>query len=82
MPALLFTRLRNRVWAVKQEGGHLLVWVLPSVDSAVDALGWLLPFDLSRRDLNALALASVTILNGEHITTQHHRNPATPTHPE
>ena len=52
-------RLRHRVRAVEQEDRDLLVGLLADVHRAMNALGWLFPLDLSRRDLNALALASI-----------------------
>jgi hypothetical protein len=62
--------LRHRIWPAEQEDGDLLVRLLPHVYGAVNALGGLLPFHLSRRDLDAMALAAIAILDQENIPTE------------
>ena len=71
---LFLGRLRHGVRAVEQEDRDLFVGLLADVHSAVNSVGWLLPVNLFRRDLNALALAAVTVLNGEEIASQDQRH--------
>jgi hypothetical protein len=75
LPALLDTRLWNRVRAVEQEDCDLFVSLLADIRGAVNALGWLLPLDLSRRNLDAMALSSIAVLDQKHIPAQHDRYP-------
>jgi hypothetical protein len=69
---LFLGRLHHCVWAVEQENRDLFVGLRADIYSPMNTVGWLLPLDLSRRDLNALALAAVTVLNGEEIAFQDH----------
>ena len=69
---LFLGRLRDCVRAVEQQDRDLLVGLLADVHSAVNALGWLLLVNLSRRDLNALAPGSITVLNAKQIASQDH----------
>jgi hypothetical protein len=69
---LLLGRLRYCVWAVEQEDCNLLVGLLTDIHRPMNTGARLFPLDLSRRDLNALALAAVTVLNGEEIASQDH----------
>jgi hypothetical protein len=62
--------LRHGVWPVEQEDGDLLVRLLAHVHGAVKALRRLLPSHLSRRDLDAMALAAIAILDQEDVATQ------------
>jgi hypothetical protein len=48
---------RHRVRAVEPEDCDLLVGLLANVHSAVNALGWLLRVNPSRRNLDAMALS-------------------------
>ena len=57
---------------IEKENRDLLLRLFPDIHRPKDAGTWLLPFNLTRRDLNALALASVTVLNREKIASQNH----------
>ena len=67
--SLLIPRLRHGIRAVKQENRDLLIHLLADVHGTVDTGTGFLPIDLSRCDLNALARASVAVLDQEEITT-------------
>jgi len=69
---LFLGRLRHCVRAVEQEDCNLLVGLLTDIHRPMNTGARLFPLDLSRRDLNALALAAVTVLNGEEIASQDH----------
>lgn len=71
---LFLGRLRHCVWAVEQEDCNLLVGQLTDIHRPMNTGARFFPLDLSRRDLNALPLAAVTVLNGEEITSQDHCN--------
>jgi hypothetical protein len=63
--------LRHGIGAVEQEDRNLLVGLPADIHSAVNALGWLLPIDLSRRNLDAMALSSVAVLDQKRIPAQY-----------
>jgi hypothetical protein len=69
---LLLTGLRLCVRKVKHEDSNLLIRLVTNIHRMMDTLSRLLPVYLSRRNLDALVLASVTVFNREHVTTQHH----------
>ena len=71
---LFLGRLRHCVWAVEPEDCNLLVGLLTDIHRPMNTGARLFPLDLSRRDLNALALAAVTVLNGEEIASQDQRH--------
>jgi hypothetical protein len=64
---LFLGRLRHRVRAVEQEDRDLLVGLLADIHSAVNALSWLLPVNLPRRNPDLMTLSSIPILNAEEI---------------
>lgn len=72
---LLFVRLRYRVGTVEQEDGYLLIGLFSNIHCTVKPLGRLLPFNLPRRDLDAMALASIAKLHQQDIAAHHDRNP-------
>jgi hypothetical protein len=74
--ALILTRLRNRVGAIKQENGDLLIWLLTDIDRPMHAGARLFPLDLPWPNLNTLTFASIAVLDGEEITSQDHCDPA------
>jgi hypothetical protein len=55
--------LRHRVGVVKQEHGDLFVILFSDTHRPMNARSRLLPFHLPGRDLDALALSSITALN-------------------
>jgi len=57
---LLLSRLRSCIGAIEQETRESLIGLLADSHRAVNAPYRLLPLNLSRHELNALALASVT----------------------
>ena len=57
---------------VEQENRDLLIRLLAHIHRPMNTGARFLPLDLPRRDLNVVALASVTILNGEEIASQDH----------
>jgi hypothetical protein len=67
--------LRDGIWAVEQEDSDLLVRLLADIHSPMNAGTRLLPLDLSRRDLDALALTSIPVFNREEIASHHYRHP-------
>lgn len=54
-------RLRHCVRTVEKEDGNLLVGLLTDIDTAVDALGRLIPINLPRRDRDVLALTPIAV---------------------
>jgi hypothetical protein len=66
--------LRYSVWTVEQEDSDLLIRLASDVHCTMNSLGWIFPLDLTRRDFDALALPSITVLNREEIAAQDHRN--------
>jgi hypothetical protein len=58
-------RLGHGIGAVEQEDRDLFVGLLADIHRSVYALAWLLPVNLSRRDLNSQAFTAVAILNRE-----------------
>lgn len=50
----------------------MLVGLRADVHCSMNTGAWLFRIDLSGRDLNALAPASVAVLNGEEIASQNH----------
>jgi hypothetical protein len=67
---LFLIRLRHRIWAVKQEHSDLLIALLADIHCPVNTGARFFPIDLSGRDLNPQALASVTVFNREEIASQ------------
>ena len=67
---LILSGLCHRVRAVEQENRDLLVGLLADIHGVVNALTRLLPLNLTGRDLNALALSSITVLNREQVATR------------
>ena len=71
---LFLSRLRLGIWTVEKENRNLLIRTLSDIHRSMNAGARLLPLDLSRSDLNALAVASITVLNREGIASQDHRH--------
>ena len=69
---LFLGRLRHRVWMVEEEDRDLLVGLRPDIHRPMNTGARFFPIDLSGCDLNAVALAAVTVLNGEGIASQDH----------
>ena len=61
---------------IEKEDGDVLVGLFTDIDTAVKALGRLVPIDLPRRNLDALALTPIAIFDGEGIAVQVERIPA------
>jgi hypothetical protein len=64
-------RLRERVRPVEQEDSNLLVPLVAHIYGSVNTIGWILPPNLSRRDLEAMAVARITVFNDKGITAEH-----------
>src|SRR5271155_1035324 len=60
---LSLSRLRLGIWTVEKENRDLLIRTLPDIHRSMNAGARLLPLDLTRRDLDALALASVAVFD-------------------
>jgi hypothetical protein len=60
LPLLIW--LRHRVRTVEQEHRDLLIGLLPDIYRPMDTQGGFFPLDLSRHNLNAMALASIVNL--------------------
>jgi hypothetical protein len=60
---LSLSRLRPGIWTVEKENRDLLIRTLPDIHRSMNAGAPLLPLDLTRRDLDALALASVAVFD-------------------
>jgi len=58
---LFLGRLRHCVWAVEQEHRNLLVGLLADIYSPMNTVAWLLPVNLSPRNLDAMALFSIPV---------------------
>jgi hypothetical protein len=70
---LFLCRLGHRVRALEQEDRDLFVGLLADIYSPMNTVRWLLPVNLSRRNLDATALSSIPVLDQEHIPAQHDR---------
>jgi len=60
---LSLSRLRLGIWTVEKENRDLLIRTLPDIHRSMNTGARLLPLDLTRRDLDALALASVAVFD-------------------
>ncbi len=60
---------------VEKEDCDFLVELFTDIDTAVKALGRLVPIDLPRSNLDPLALTPIAIFDGEGIAVQDHRDP-------
>ena len=56
----------------QQEDSDLLIGLLANVHGSVNVSARFFPFDLPRRDLDALALAAVVVLNREKFASQNY----------
>jgi len=59
----ILRRLRHRVRSVEQEDRNLLVGLLADIQRPMNTGTRLVPLNLTGRDLNALALASVAVFD-------------------
>jgi hypothetical protein len=68
----------DRLWdgsgMLEKEDGNFLVDLLAHIHRTMHVIGWLIPINLSRREFNAMARRSVTVLDPQGIAVENDRN--------
>jgi hypothetical protein len=73
--AFVVNRLRLCARVIEEEDGDLLVRLLTHIDTAVNPIRRLVPVRLPSGDIKVIALATISVFDGECIASEDHRHP-------